>query len=84
MWGLFFAEKEWPCETYHPGSWKKLMGLSKDKEQVRAKAQQMFPTAELDRKKDHNRAEALLLAEMHRRKLAGQLQPSSPPASSTP
>jgi crossover junction endodeoxyribonuclease RuvC len=72
MWGLFFAEKGWPCETHHPASWKRQMGLSKDKEQVRAKAQQMFPAAPLSRKKDHNRAEALLLAEYHRRIICGQ------------
>lgn len=72
MWGLFFAEKGWPVEVYHPASWKRAMALSKDKEQVRQKAQQMFPSASLSRKMDHNRAEALLLAEWHRRRLAGQ------------
>lgn len=45
-----------------PQSWKKYYGLGKDKEVCRAKAIELFPKAELSRKKDHNRAEALLMA----------------------
>jgi crossover junction endodeoxyribonuclease RuvC len=41
--------------------WKRSMGLDS------SKARLLFPTADLDRKKDHNRAEALLLAEYSRR-----------------
>jgi hypothetical protein len=37
------------------------MGLGKDKEQARLRAQQLFPAADLRRKKDHGRAEAILL-----------------------
>jgi len=42
--------------------WKKTFGLGKDKEQARLRAQQLFPAADLRRKRDHGRAEALLLA----------------------
>lgn len=47
-----------------PRTWKKAMGLTKDKELSRLKAISLYPGIEcmLKRKKDHNRAEALLLA----------------------
>lgn len=45
-----------------PGKWKKAMGLANDKEASRALAQRLFPDAPLGRKKDHGRAEALLIA----------------------
>jgi crossover junction endodeoxyribonuclease RuvC len=47
-----------------PRKWKKLMGLTNDKEVSRLKAISLYPSLEdkLKRKKDHNRAEALLLA----------------------
>jgi crossover junction endodeoxyribonuclease RuvC len=47
--------------------WKRSMGLDSSKSVSLDKARLQFPTAELDRKKDHNRAEALLLAEYSRR-----------------
>lgn len=47
------------------------MGLDSSKSVSLDKARLLFPTAELDRKKDHNRAEALLLAEYSRRLFAG-------------
>lgn len=43
-------------------TWKKAMKLTSNKEECRAAAQRMYPSAELSRVKDHNRAEALLLA----------------------
>lgn len=49
----------------HPQSWKRWAGLKgPDKEQSRQKALAMMPAAApwLTRKKDHNRAEAILLA----------------------
>ena len=49
-------------EIVTPQSWKKAYGLGKDKEVIRAKAIELFPEAPLSRKKDHNRAEALLIA----------------------
>ena len=47
-----------------PKEWKKALGLSDSKEQARARAIRLFPALadELKRVKDHNRAEALLIA----------------------
>lgn len=45
-----------------PHVWKHSLGLTSDKEQARLRAMQLFPGADLRRKKDHGRAEALLLA----------------------
>lgn len=56
-----------PLVLVTPAKWKKAMGLGSDKEQSRAMAQRLFPQAPLARKKDHNRAEALMLAEYGRR-----------------
>lgn len=55
-----------------PGKWKKAMGLTgKDKEASRAMAMHLFGDLqdELKRKKDHGRAEALLLAEYGRKQV---------------
>lgn len=49
-----------------PQTWKKVMGLSSDKEQARGKAVLRYPTVKLGLKKDHNKAEALFLAEYAR------------------
>lgn len=45
-----------------PKDWKKAMKLTATKEQSRAMAIRLFPTAELNLVKHHNRAEALLIA----------------------
>lgn len=46
-----------------PSKWKPAMGLrGAGKAASRAKAQQLYPTADLRRVKDHGRAEALLIA----------------------
>lgn len=45
-----------------PGIWKRSLALGKDKEAARLRAMQLYPGAELRRKRDHGRAEALLLA----------------------
>ena len=45
-----------------PHVWKHSLGLTRDKEQARLRAMQLFPTADLRLKKHHGRAEALLLA----------------------
>ena len=44
-----------------PAVWKRRLGLSSDKQRCRLRAMQLFPTADLRHKKDHGRAEALLL-----------------------
>lgn len=64
------AAKNLPTEFVSPASWKKSIGVPADKEQVRARAIQLFPGASLHRKADHNRAEAILLALFGHRKLA--------------
>jgi len=52
-----------PVVLVTPQSWKKNAGLGgKEKDYARAKAQQLFPMAELGRKKDIGRADALLIA----------------------
>jgi hypothetical protein len=52
-------------KVVQPQVWKRFYGLlGKDKEAARAMARSLYPMAqgELARKKDHNRAEALLIA----------------------
>lgn len=58
------AARQYAHTLVHPKEWKKAFYLSDDKEQSRAKAIRMWPdaAAQLARKKDHNRAEALLIA----------------------
>lgn len=58
-----------PVELVPPQTWKRALGLimpeasdTAKKAASRTKAQMLFPTADLDRVKDHNRAEALLIA----------------------
>lgn len=61
-------------ELVTPTVWKKAMGLpGKDKEKARELALRLFPNAEplLRYKKDHGKAEALLIAEYWRRKVEG-------------
>lgn len=45
-----------------PHVWKRRLGLTSDKEQARLRAMQLFRGADLRRRRDHGRAEALLLA----------------------
>lgn len=53
-----------PFVAVYPQSWKRLYDLSKDKNAARDMAQRLYPDAQamLARVKDHNRAEALLIA----------------------
>ena len=51
-----------PLELVTPQAWKKRFGLNSDKEQARSKAIELYPNASLDRKKDHGRTEAILIA----------------------
>lgn len=61
-----------PLELVSAATWKRAMGLDAAKSTSLDRARLLFPTAALDRKKDHNRAEALLLAEYSRRSMAGE------------
>lgn len=65
MWPLFLMSKGFEVCEVAPGVWKKRMKIGSDKETSRHKALGLFPKAPLARKKDHNRAEALLLAKFH-------------------
>jgi Holliday junction resolvasome RuvABC endonuclease subunit len=51
-----------PIISVTPAKWKKHFSLNSDAEKSRALAIRRFPTASLARKKDHGRAEALLMA----------------------
>jgi len=51
-----------PYMRIRPHVWKRSLGLTRDKEQAQLRAMQLFPSADLRRKKDHGSAEALLLA----------------------
>lgn len=66
MWIGICAALQLPYELVHPATWKsKLMaGMAKGKDASRVKAMQLFPqiAKDLSRKKDHGRADALLLA----------------------
>ena len=75
-------------ELVTPGVWKRAMGLidpkatdTAKKLASRSKAQMLFPTAPLDRVKDHNRSEALLLAYFGLNRAT--LKPERPPKAST-
>jgi len=52
----------YPIVQVTPQKWKKYYTLSSDKEQARARAIEMFPKENFNRKKDSDRAEALLIA----------------------
>ena len=68
LWPLFLYAKGYAVEEVPPNVWKQKMGLAgKDKEASRLKALSLFPRAALSRKKDHDRAEALLMAEYVKR-----------------
>jgi len=51
-----------PLRLVPPAVWKRAAGVSADKNLARSEAIRLWPNAPLDRVKDHNRAEALLLA----------------------
>jgi hypothetical protein len=61
-----------PVEMPSPTMWKRAMGVTKDKETTRALAIELWPehVDRFKRKKDADRAEAALLAEYGRRRLA--------------
>jgi hypothetical protein len=54
-----------------PATWKKAAGLGSEKAAALDRARMLWPLASLDRKKDHGRAESLLIAEHGRRTLIG-------------
>ena len=52
----------YPIEWVTPQQWKKHFKIPREKDVARSVAINLFPGAPLTRKKDHNRAEAMLLA----------------------
>lgn len=58
---------EMPYREVRSSVWKRKLGLTADKDATRARAQALWPKAELHLKKHHGRAEALLLCEFARR-----------------
>ena len=62
LWIGVLAALHIPYTPVRPAVWKKAFTLGKDKEASRFRAKQLFPGADLRRKRDHGRAEALLLA----------------------
>ncbi len=74
LWRGIIAACELPCELVTPRVWKnKMVGVGTDKNASRLRAIELFPGAanQLARKKDHGRAEALLIAECVRRRRNG-------------
>lgn len=53
-----------------PQVWKRMYGLSSDKDECLDKARTIFGTVGFERKRDHNRAEAALIAHYGRRMFA--------------
>lgn len=66
MWLGILAALEIPHQQVHPRTWKSVMmaDQGKDKDASRVKAMQLFPQSakDLTRKKDHGRADALLMS----------------------
>lgn len=63
MWPLFLISRGYSLHEVHPQTWKAKMKLiNKDKDEIRKLALKRFPEADIKLKKDHNKAEALLLA----------------------
>lgn len=72
MWPLFLKSKGFQVHSIVPNQWKKKAGLiGKDKEASRALALSLYPKAALARKRDSDRAEALLMAHFLRIELEG-------------
>lgn len=70
MWALFLVSQGFAYQEVRPSVWKRSIGLiGKDKETSRHQARMKFPLAPLARKKDHDRAEALLLSDYLRLQL---------------
>jgi crossover junction endodeoxyribonuclease RuvC len=66
MWLGILAALEIPHQQVHPRTWKSFMmpDMGKEKDGSRVKAMQLYPQSakDLTRKKDHGRADALLMA----------------------
>jgi crossover junction endodeoxyribonuclease RuvC len=65
-----------PYTLVHPRTWKKAMmpDMPKEKQASIVRALQLFPDIELPRKKDHGKADALLLCVFGIRQLSGKCE----------
>lgn len=63
-----------PVELVEPRAWKKHFGLGPDKDQARGLASRLYPSVDLSKKKDHGRAEALLIARYGMEKSTGVIK----------
>ena len=74
IWKGIITALGYPLHLITPQEWKKEMmgGMGKEKDASRLKAMQLFPKIadQLQLKKDHGKADALLIAEYLRRKLS--------------
>lgn len=78
MWEGLLAGLGIPYQLVTPQRWQKVMldGMGKGKDASLVVARRLFPTLPLARKKDHGRADALLIAEWGRRALHGAAEAS--------
>jgi hypothetical protein len=60
-----------PVRCVNPRDWKSIYGLTNDKSAARACAQRLYADAPVKRVKDHNRAEAILIAHWLKREIDG-------------
>ena len=67
LWHALLVAHEIPWDAVSPQRWKKEFGLDSDKDKSRSLAQSLFPGEFFNRKKDHGRAEAALIAAYCRR-----------------
>jgi len=68
LWPLYLHAKGYVVREARPNIWKKALDLlGKDKEASRLLALTLYPNADISRKADHDKAEALLLVEYLRR-----------------
>jgi len=73
IWRGMLAALQIPYQLVRPETWRPAMvGRGTDKAASLVAAQRLFPTIDLSKKNDHNRAEALLMAQYLRQKLAGR------------
>lgn len=72
IWIGILAALEIPYEFVSPQKWKRQMGVKGEKDESRTVALQLFPhlANQLNLKKHHNRADALLMAEYSRRRFS--------------
>lgn len=64
-------------ELVSPQKWKRDLGVTSDKDGSLSRARCLFPTADLHRVKDHNRAEALLIVHYAQRHLQAARTPKA-------